>query len=103
MITVTDGPIITVTGKESTTYDAVEVPFKCEVDSATGAVTATLFFVDADGRVLVEVPWLEYVQADFVIASESITNPNVVLLRELEKLLKTYLETQNPGATFTIV
>lgn len=102
MITVTDVPITTgITGDEKTTRDVDTVTFQCELTS-TGDVAILANFIDDTGKAMITFRALDAVTADFVISSESITNPNTIFLREAEKQLKAFLLAANPTATFTI-
>lgn len=101
MITVTDGPIIAVAGKESSIYDATTVGFLIEQYS-TGENSVFIIFYDVDDVELVRFRAAEYVEADFDTSTTSVTNSVTFLLLEMAKLVKYYLEVINPAATFTI-
>ena len=104
MITVADGPIVTgITDDAKRTFDAETVTYECELNGETGNLTAFVSFIDVDGKNLIRYRGPEYGPTDITMGSESVTNPNTIFRRELEKAVKSYLETANPTATFTIV
>jgi hypothetical protein len=101
MITVTDGPIVTgIENDVKRTFDADTVTFYCQLQS-TGDLSVFVQLIDSGGAVIIEYRAFEKQTSDFVIASESTTNPNTLFLREVEVQLKDFLETANPSATFT--
>lgn len=101
MITVTDGPIIAVAGKEANIYDAATVDFILETLASTGDGSILAIFIDAGGDELVRFRAQEFALTDFDTKSTSTTNAITLAITEAEAVLVDYLETLNPTAGFT--